>query len=569
MISLQETDYSQLRTRFDNDMALYYLEQYVLLNPETNKPANNSVSITLNDPRTYGDRCLAIMSADTRSFDITGVDKTIQAKLEKVYTHWLYLNDEQLEKQSIESLDDCVNFFDLFRGWIGGLVLMYQDGDKYLPSILPVDPRWMSWETDDSGLKAFGYRTRALRVAVEEKYKTKLSGVSQNSRFVDLKHIWTRQEYLIYAASDSATGIQGTQLNSIQHGLGICPGVVVDVPTQPMLITGNYDYATALSRQGESIYAPNRDTYPVLNKVASILASIMQEAYMSSIVYKGTKEGLEGDPTGAGKYLQINPDEEITLMPARDLNRATEYLFGILGSSKQRGSLSDINYGQIAFELSALAVAQLKDDRDGIFTPRRKAKKTFYRRAFNILRHQILHGGFKTDIDKDDAISIDKSLFQKKCVVNINFSSISPEENISNFTIANQAQAIGLPLSKIYRNILHDDDPEGTIREARLERAYAQVPLLELYDMAIATDPGGLTEDKINADRALIIMDAINKQLDQPQMPDGTEPAGIASQPKNTAKVGRGSSEKMAQAKLKETGLMNSRNAQRSKNAGE
>ncbi len=573
MIDLRENDYSLLRQRFDTDMSLYYLEKYVLKNPEKpNVPMPNSVSLTLNDARTFGDRCMAILGADKRSFDITGVDPTLQKELEKVYKHWLYVNDEQLESKQIEPLEDCINFFDLMRGWIGGIILMYQDGDKYLPSIIPVDPRWMTWEVGDRGLKQFSYRVRMDKEQAEEQFKRKFN--AGNKKVVELLCIWDTNSYYIATSATAPNELSGKPdvFQTKPHNLGICPGVVVPVPTQPLLISGSEDFALSLSRQGESIYAPNRDVYPTINMVASILASIMQEAYISGLVYKGRKEGFEENPAGAGKYIQINPDEELLLMPARDLTKATEYLFGILGGGKQRGSLSDINYGQISFELSALAVAQLKDDRDGIFVPRRKAKKTFYRRAFNVLRYQVNHGGYKTDIEDDDAIEIDKSLFEKKCVINIDFNSVSPEENISNFTIANQAQAIGLPLSKIYRNILHDDDPEGTLGESKLERAYKTVPLLELYDMAIAAAPGKLTEEEINQDRAMILMDTIEKTMQQ-QEQIGQQVGlnaipNMASQPKNTTKLNRSSSEKMAQAKLKESGLMNAQNARREGNIG-
>ncbi len=573
MIDLKETNYGMLRERFDKDMTLLYLEKFVLKNPEDNtKPMPNSVSLTLNDPRTFGDRCMAILSADKKIFDITGVDPTKQKELEAAYKHWLYVNDEQLEAKQVEPLEDCINFFDLFRGWIGGLVLMYQDGDKFLPSIVPVDPRWMTWEVGDRGLKQFSYNIRMDKVEAEEKFKRKFT--TNNNRPVELQCIWDDKNYYV-GVVNPGQGTKTDVFDTKPHNLDICPGVIVPVPTQPMLISGSEDYPTSLSRQGESIYAPNRDVYPTINLVASILASIMQEAYISSVVYKGRKEGFDQNPAGGGKYVQIDPTEEIVLWPVRDLNRATEYLFGILGSGKQRGSLSDINYGQISFELSALAVAQLKDDRDGIFVPRRKAKKTFYRRAFNVLRYQVLHGGYKTDIDAEDAIEIEKGIFEKKCVVNIDFNSVSPEENISNFTIANQAQAIGLPLSKIYRNILHDDDPEGTLREAKLERAYKTVPLLELYDMAIAAAPGNLSEDEMNQDRALILIDSIEKMMQQQTAQTEQMVAGglnavpnIASQPKNTTKLNRSSSEKMAQAKLKESGLTNAQNARREGNIG-
>ena len=564
MYDLRESDYSLLRARMDSDLDIEMLVEYVLKDPKTKQQLRNAFNVTLNDPRTYMERCHSILGADKRRFEITGIDAKYQNELEQWIELCLYVNDEQLSMRGNEPFEDCLNWFILRRGWAGSLWLLYKTADgKVVPSIIPCDPRWMTWEISARGLKQFSYRTRMGLLEAEDKFKKTIPNAN-GKKYVNLQCIWDDKNYVVYQAADTPQGTTGDPLEQVEHGFGVCPGVVTPVPTQPMIITGAEDYSTSLSRQGESIMAANRGVYPMLNKVASIMASIAEQSFKSSLVYMGDKEGgFTQDPTAAGGITQIGKDEHIELMPARDLSQALTYLFGMLGTDKQKGGLSDINYGQIQFQVASLVVAQLKDDRDGIFVPRRKAKKTHYRQGFNIFRQMIKNGKFyKADpnvVNVEDAIEFDPALFEKKFIVAVNYTSISPEENISNYTIAAQAKALGIPKKKILRDILHDEDPDETMRQWDLEQAYDVAPMLRPYDMAIATDPGQLTQKQINEDRGRILFDAIRRQLESPE-PLNAMP-GVASLPK--IDLNKASPEKISQKRLQQTGQMAAINGQR------
>ncbi len=348
-IDLHEIDYLLLRQRMDSDLDLEQMFDFVLMDPAfKNKAVNDAFNITLNDPATYMDRCASILSADKRKFEISGIDPTNQKKVEDWVESCLYTNDEQLSMRAIEPFEDCLNWFILRRGWAGSLWLLYDIGDnKVVPSIVASDPRWMTWEIGARGLKQFSYRARMGRMEAEDKFKKKLPGPT---KYIDLQCVWNTTHELVYQASSEATGVTGDPLKSKEHGFGICPGVVTPVPTQPMLISGSSDYPTALSHQGESLMANNRKIFPMLNKVASIMASIAQTSWLSNVVLKSDKtEGFEKNPQGPGNVPQIGEKEDVMLWPTRDLSQALTYLFGMLGTDKQKGGLSDINYGQIQF----------------------------------------------------------------------------------------------------------------------------------------------------------------------------------------------------------------------------
>jgi hypothetical protein len=202
-----------------------------------------------------------------------------------------------------------------------------------------------------------------------------------------------------------------------------------------------------------------------------------------------------------------------------------------------------------------LAVAQLKDERDKIFVPRRKAKVSFYKRACKMLRRQLQGNCYNTDIPDDDAIdNLDVSLFKEKFSINITFRSISPEENIANYNLAQLATVVGRPKEKILREILRVPDPEGEIRQAKLENAEAQIPELGLYNMAIALAPGEISEEKVRETESKIIFWYLDRKMKGMDMQMGQVPQP-ASQPKYELGINRPQSEKIAAEKAKRTGM--------------
>lgn len=556
-------NFEPLWRRMDEDLNLYYIEKF-FLEDKAGKPLEDVSNITLNDPRVFGDAAMAILSLDKRTTDITGVDASIQDKLEQEIEKYLYVNDESLSDELIEPLDTCFNFFSLFRGWIGALPLMYKDGDKYLPTIRPLDPRWMTWEVGKKGFRQASYRFRVGRLEAEETYKKTLGTKAD----VELSCVWDDKEFNIFQSTDGRIASGAIPLKTVTHNLGFCPVIVVPVPTQPLLIGTGKDYGEALSRQGESVYAPVRTLIPALNEVASIWATINKQQFMTPLAYTGTRD-LKGESIfGFGIVVQLNENEKLEPIPLRDMTPSAQALFGQLFARWERATMSSVNFGQLSFELSALAVADVKSDRDKVIVPRRKVKTVAYRKICSALRRQITEHCFEADIDKEDAIEIDKDIFKDKFSVNFTYDSISPQENIANAQLAQQLKAIGFPDEWIFRNVMRVEDPSGMLRDAKLQRLYSILPTLELADAAIGLAPGDVTEERINQIKAKLIFKALEDQLTQTPVPI-ENPPNLASQPKADIYPGRASSEKLAAAQAERTGQATIQKGRQAKVLGE
>jgi len=557
-------NFETLHKRMDDDLNLYYLKTF-LLSDKDGKPLENVSNITLNDPRVFGDAAMSILTLDKRTMDITGVDPAIQSKLEQEISNYLYVNDESLAEELIEPLDTCFNFFALLRGWVGALVLMYKDGDKYLPVIKPLDPRWMMWGIDKQGKKWRSYRIRMGRLEAEETYKKTLGTKAD----VELSCVWDDKEFNIFQSTDARIKSGDVPLKTVVHDLGFCPVEIMAVPTQPLLIgTGGGDYAEALSRQGESVYAPVRGLIPSLNEVSSIWATINKQQFMTPLVYYGTRDMENANVFGYGIVLQLNENEKLDAIPLRDMTPSAQTLFTLLFQRWERATMSSVNLGQLNIELSALAIADLKSDRDKVIVPRRKVKSGMYRKICTSLRRQITGTCFKTKVAKEDAIEIDKDIFKDKFMVSFSYDSVSPQENIANAQLSQQLKAIGFPAEWIFRNVMRVEDPSGMLRAAKLERLYNILPTLELADAAIGLAAGDVTEEKINQIKARLIMKALEDQLAQTPVAMGPPP-NAASQPKEEIYPGRAPSEKLATEQAKRTGQEAVQTARQAKTLGE
>jgi hypothetical protein len=569
---MDEKDFTKLRERMDADMNLYRLESFVMrgspVNGNPGKVITGATNITLNDPMVFGDAFISVMQMDKCTREVQGIDESYQRKIEEDLKHWLYLNDELLCEKQMESLDDCLNFQAGFRGWLCGLPLIKQSGDDYQVSIIPTDSRWCKWENGERGLKKFSYSLRMDKEEAEEIFKQKLEG----KKVLYLECTWDDKRYTV-----SSVSLQGTQsteeqeLTSVLHGLDFCPGVVVPVPKVPYLVSSSENYATELSYQGESIYAPSRETISQMNDIASVLASMNKQQFLAPLVIK-TERGIENFGDGAQFYggatvSKLEPLEEIIRVPIAELKASMTFLYEKLWASFERSLFSSVNFGQAGDRQSAIAIADLKSDRDKIISPRRKAKSTFMRKCFKNLARMAKGNCYKTTLDEDYTVKIDKKLYEQKFTIQVSYSSITPQENIANVELAQRYANMGYPSEWIMKNITHEDNPSDLTRQKRLDELYKMIPQAMMYDAMMADAPQDLTEEQIKYGRMLIIKAALEKQLD---MAAGTLPGQtqtqVPSQPSPQPVGMKSNSNKLASEKLKQTGQQGMIEARRGQN---
>lgn len=470
-VKQKEDTLEPLHTRQDNDMKLYYLEAFVLKD-SNKKKIPDADSVTLNDPRTYADRVISLLGGAKRRFNVKGEEKLVR-NVETFLNDLYFMNDEDLALQMLESLEFQLDFFSTLRGWVAARVLILKDGDTLIPEIVPLDPRWCAWDAGKYGLNWGSYRMRMSPQRIEEEYGHAVPGKKDR----DIRCVWTKEEYVVF--------MDKTEIRKTSHNLGHCPIVIVPVPTHPSTFS---ESAETIKYQGESVYAANRDVYATLNGFASVWATINKMTFMNPVGFSSPQgRTMEQRPYGIGVVVNLQEGEKFVEIPTKELSASAQNLFGVMMGNSQRGGLPNVDYGELAFELSAVAISKLTESRNVVFQPRLRAKSSLLKRASRLAITQAVESGYKVDLPKDtEGLEFEPKNLEGKFQISVDYHAVSPEQNVANYTIAQVAKAVGLSDRTIFADVLNLEDPEGEIRQREREYSEKEVPELRLYRYAIS-----------------------------------------------------------------------------------
>lgn len=541
-VKKKEDALEPLHTRQDNDMKLYYLEAFVLKD-SNKKKIPDADSVTLNDPRTYADRVISLLGGAKRRFNVKGEEKLVR-NVETFLNDLYVMNDESLALQMLESLEFHLDFFSTLRGWVAARVLMLKDGDTLIPEIVPLDPRWCAWDAGKYGLNWGSYRMRMSPKRIEEEYDKTVPGTKDR----DIRCVWTQEDYVVF--------MDKTEIRKIPHKLGHCPIVVVPVPTHPSTFS---ESAETIKYQGEGIYAPNRDVYAKLNDFASVWATVNKMSFLSPVGFSSPQgRDMKDRPYGIGIVVNLLEGEKFVEIPTKEISASAQNLFGVMMGNAQRGSLPNVEYGQLAQELSAVAIAKLQEPRNMATLPRLKAKSSLLKRASRLAISQAISEGYKVDLPKDtDGLEFEPKNFEGKFQIAVDYHAVSPEQNVANYTIAQVAKAVGLSDRTIFADILNLEDPEGEIRQREREYSEKEVPELRLYRYACSLlDAYENTKDESLQVEAKMIAAQLGMSIQGGKVVGETEaPKQPASQPKLGIKMPKVSSEHIVKENMRRKGV--------------
>lgn len=116
-----------------------------------------------------------------------------------------------------------------------------------------------------------------------------------------------------------------------------------------------------LQNRGQNVISLNREMYPLMNRLATMVMQIIADTAYPPIVDENPtgKATLKAEDMGAGKIIGRRPDSKLELFyNARTPPEVTQ-LMGIVSGALQRGGISNVVYGNIGFEISGYALSQL------------------------------------------------------------------------------------------------------------------------------------------------------------------------------------------------------------------
>lgn len=508
--------FNDLRIRFDQDLLLYYLNEYIMLG-EDKKPIPHVENVTLNDPATYADRTISLMSTAKMKMEISGIESDpgdeIANYFENYFKHVFRNNDEMLSWELVEDLKFCSDWYSCIRGWLDHRVLVLRHGDYYIVEIMPIDPRWISFAHDKYGLSWHAHRYRLDKWTVRELYDVK----NLQRTECDMVEGWDRNNFHVWCNETEVPG------SPWRNPFGFVPFNLVPVRTKPLTMDNltvmnstlsltNVKTAQGLARQGESIYRANRGLYPKANALASTWATLNKIAFMTPLAFisPGGRK-LTVRPYGPGIVVNLRANEKLLEIPTKEIAQSGQSLFGQYSAFMQRGQLPHVDYGNLSFELSAVAIARLSETRDQILNPRHSSEEMTYTRDCRMIQQEVNAGGFPLDkIDdrmKSMAIDFDPEKMKKNFQIFIKFQATYPEQNLANITVAQAVEGSELAcLETILRDYMQHDDWKGELKKIELHKAHQLIEELRLLDFALDIAPiKELSNDERDALRANMI----------------------------------------------------------------
>jgi len=479
-IKAKETERGPLFKRMDRDEELYFLKPYVMTYPGSDKPMKNVVNVTYNDAATFAVRAIATLGSAEKQPVVSGRD--LPAKKATTIEHFIddvsYTIDDYLFRQGILALDPWLNEQICIRGHIGARVTFYKEGNTLIPDLLPMDMRYFSFDMGREGMDWGSYTTYRTEADIK-------SELVEGTEKTQIKNMTGKEDdkYEVvdfYNSGDNIIFIGGTEHKKQGHKYGEPPFVYAKSAGSMLKSPG------AVKHDGESIFWMNRDLLDEMSRVASILQTLNMMSFSAGLMYE-SKAGTKAKPPKKPPigYAFITPVElggGYKSMPINDIKNATRLFYATLDRRLQQGGLSAIDYGNLTFPLSAVAITRLSTSRDQIFLPRIQAKAIFYQQLFKMIIRQYIKLGIKAKLGREgQETEYDPEDLKGDYQIHFKFKTESAEQRIANLSI-NQAAKGELSRRTRMEMYMGVEDPEGEEERLALEEAEQMDEALFLYN---------------------------------------------------------------------------------------
>jgi len=475
-IETREKELKDLYDRQDQDRRLAYYgtlnssDKYVLTDVNGEK-VPRSISITMNDAQVYAQTVCSATKAALMQIRVEGLAQDKNSVIEK----FLERNIEQSDERRRKSLHNFVSNQANIRGIVAARWISYVDKakKKYIPDCLMMDSRYLSYEEGADGIWWYGYRTNRSKLAIKTEY-----GVDIRTEKCECAEYWDGGKNEVWL--DKKLSPKGTVLNP----LGFPPVAIQGVDRGYGLLDEQH-----LAHEFESIFMVDRYLYDELNRIASEEATInlklVNPAYQKETSDMSGKAAPYPDTVGTVTEVPIN--EKYQLLQVADINQASKMIHGDIMRAIQNGSLSDLDYGNLAFPLSAVAITDMTDIRNKIMIPTFNCLALFYRQLYRLIIAEYIAGGisgFPVGRMGNSAVYTPKDLGDPdKYTINLKFMPTSKRQDIANLSMSIAAKG-EIPRKVRIREIMQVQNPEEWEQALDSEEAETLDPAIKLYRIA-------------------------------------------------------------------------------------
>lgn len=476
----QEGESATLFTRMDDDFRLWDLEatnvqDYDAITKSYTGAHDTDINITSNDPRTFANHVQSRLSAAemqiiVRMAEEEGEDKRGDiAKLERLFHFALEKADERLVGFLLPPLRDSLIWYGMIRGWMAGRILVYKDRKNVTFDFLPLDRRWLTYEIGGNGYLWVANKMFKSKAQLQDEWSYEGAAEKGNNPVIDY---W---KFIKQGEIENSVIFKKDFLKKPQkHEIPSMPFIIIPVSTRPSVIT---DMGAKIAGYGDSIYAPNRHVYEVLNKLLSMWATHANILAKQPTINYMDDQGVELKTTTFLAEAVVNLPKDhnkLEASPLKEISPTLVNLVSYLSGMKERGSTPNLELGKPPASGTALNLMQ--EWSNTVFNPQLWALSRFYGQTCRLVEEQLLYGKYKVKVEtelsrKYYSVEITPVDLKRPHVTKVEFTAQTPWTQMDTYQIADMAKRLGLPDEFIWEYILKVTDPKGLADKTAIEIA--------------------------------------------------------------------------------------------------
>lgn len=449
--------WGNLFKRMDNDRDLVYLVPYVMKDLRDQK-VPGVINVTHNRPAVFMAKVVSALGLTSEQLIIESEDKNIDTAMIEEFQRLAFRSaNAKLAKEGGKQLEPYFDYHACIRGRVAARCLFRMKDGILIPDIKGWDSRFVFYETGSNGLDWAALEVRKSRGQIESEEWAKEKKFKLEKKSAIVTDIWHTEGNEVY--------VDSKKVYEQEHRFGFTPVAVQTVTLGSMLADEG-----SLEHEGESIFFLIRGLVTELNRLLSILQTINMKLVKGSKQY-ASKEGPQATPPGyedteTGTVIATDIGGGIQPVQIADIQRATIYCLSQINTALQEGSLSSVDLGTLAFQLSAVALIEIGEGRDQVYMPRLVAKGLLKKQLAEMLTRQVIQLGLPS-IElgtPGHKRSFDVSKLDGEYEVDFKYSPKSPKIDVARYSVAGAAERYLDPES-ILRDIIQAEDPEGIMRK--------------------------------------------------------------------------------------------------------
>lgn len=338
LVAAKRTEMESLRTRFQDDFAIYTLEESPDFKAGYKKYTSPAPKIFFNKILDGGNR--ASLTIQVNTGEDAQEDERANANDAELFLIGAFNDIDRTGRRTRQkALRRLIVFSGCLRGWAIIRCLVYvPEGEQGTVFKVDVyDAMHSYWEEGVDGLEWFAYQRKATKAQIFGEYKHTIEGADAT-----ITDFWTKEKNCVLINQSEFLK------DPTPHNIGHVPHGVFDVGDMPDLQTKDFSGSgnsvgplNTLVFQGESVYSTVRGIVQAINEYTAHLMDVAERSKAGSLVHQSKKgdKKIKGDPYKSFQEIVTEEGETITALVLASAPPETAAILGILNNDWISGTL--------------------------------------------------------------------------------------------------------------------------------------------------------------------------------------------------------------------------------------